>query len=502
MNGRQRRQPALAESSPNISLKRSHSEVKKEDVIELPHNLGTIPKVSANQAKKKDVSSSEAPHKSRRTSKKTSPKQRDIEDTVKTASTPAEPLATPSKSKSKKASAYGLTLGVDPYPDHPYPTLEQCEEVHRLLAEFHGESKAPKTVPPPSLTVSGCGEVPSVLDAAIRTVLSATTTGHNSAAAFKGLVERFGILDKGIGKGSVNWNKVRLASQEDVKKSIAKGGLQDTKSKSIKAILQMVWEENQARKNALLASDGAEKSSKYRQEDKDAEIGKAEEDVLSLDHLHNLPTFDAFNELIKYPAIGPKTASCILLFCLQRPSFAVDTHVFRMCKYLGWVPLEGDPAGLPKGSNKVFRGPKEISTFAHCEMRVPDHLKYPLHHLLIKHGKACPRCRASTSVGYKDWNKGCVIEHLVKRYEPKKQDGKKQTKQGSTKNSLPKKVYDEESSASPSVEPEYGSESENDDLSELSDAEEEHADTPMEGVDDEDIDFKPSVARKSRHTRK
>ena len=234
--------------------------------------------------------------------------------------------------KKSKNVTYGLTPGQTPFPNWPHPTAEECREVARLLSAVHGEVRPPKTIPIPSLNVSGCGEVPSVLDALIRTRLSAATSGTNSSRAFAGLVAKFGILQEGVGKGSVDWNKVRLAETRDVFEAIKSGGLADVKSKDIKKILQMVWEENQERRAALVSGDEAPGSSSEPLEDKAAEIAKAKEDVLSLDHLHLLSNDDAFNALVKYPGIGPKTASCVLLFCLQRPSFAVDTHVFRLCQ--------------------------------------------------------------------------------------------------------------------------------------------------------------------------
>ena len=262
-------------------------------------------------------------------------------------------------------------------------------------------------IPAPSTTVSGCGEVPSILDALIRTLLSAATTGTNSSRAFKGLVDTFGVLQEGVGKGSVNWDKVRRAERKEVFEAIKSGGLAVVKSERIQIILDMVHEENIARRNALkkaeaeddqaVAPAGAENESKA---DKKAEIARADEHVLSLDHLHALPSDQALNTLIKYPGIGPKTASCVLLFCMQRPSFAVDTHVFRLCKWLNWVP--------PTKANRN-------TTYSHCEVRIPDHLKYPLHQLMIRHGKSCGRCRAATGVGSEGWEKGCPIEHLVKR---------------------------------------------------------------------------------------
>jgi endonuclease III len=399
-------------TAPKSTRKRSRADVlKSEDVNELPHNLGSIPDLSYFKAEDDDGPPTKKTNKSRATSTKASPiKKEEVEDLVAKATTTSN-----TSLKKAKNTNYGLTPGKSPFPNWPHPTPEECKIVCDLLSTVHGEVKQPETIPAPSLTVTGCGEVPSVLDALIRTRLSAATSCGNSARAFAGLVHRFGVLEEGIGKGSVNWNKVRLADTKDVFEAIKAGGLADVKSKSIKEILQMVWEENQARRKSL-ASDGmAPGSTNEASEEKKVEIEKAEADVLSLDHLHLLPTEEAFNALTKYPGIGPKTASCVLLFCLRRPSFAVDTHVFRFCRWLGWVPPPGDPACLPPNSKGKLGKPNERTTYAHCEVRIPDDLKYPLHQLFIKHGKTCPRCRAITGENSEGWDKGCVIDHLVKR---------------------------------------------------------------------------------------
>ncbi|KAF2689543.1 DNA glycosylase [Lentithecium fluviatile CBS 122367] len=421
--------------------------LKEEDVSELPHNLGTIPDLSFFHAKDNDSSPAKKPKESRATVKRASPNEEDVENLV----AEAKAASSTSPKKAKKTS-YGLTPGKSPYPDWPHPTPEECRTVCELLSTIHGEVKPPETIPPPSLTVTGCGEVPSVLDALIRTRLSAATTNGNSARAFAGLRNRFGVATEGIGKGSVDWNKVRLADTKDIFEAIKSGGLADVKSKSIKQILQMVWEENQARREQLLSEGAAPGSTNESSEEMKAEIERAEADLLSLDHLHLLPNEEAFNALTKYPGIGPKTASCVLLFCLRRPSFAVDTHVFRLCKWLGWVPPPGDPAGLPPGSKGAFTGPNERTTYAHCEVRVPDDLKYPLHQLFIKHGKTCPRCRAITGEKSEGWDKGCVIDHLVTRTGVRKGQGAnpvKGAKRRTPKNSKAKaKVEDEEDAKS------------------------------------------------------
>lgn len=413
-------------ATPKSNKRAKKSAVKEEDINDLPHGLGAIPDISAKEEATGDSPPTKAAAKKaakpKRSTKATKAKKEDVDELVAKAASTTD--ASPKKKVKAKNNAYGLTPGHTPYPNYPHPTAEECQEVTRLLEKVHGKVQAPKTIPTPSLEVSGCGEVPSVLDALIRTRLSAATSGTNSSRAFAGLVARFGVLKEGIGKGSVDWNSVRLADTKDVFEAIKSGGLADVKSKDIKKILQMVWEENQERKKALESStESAPGEANQSAEEKKSDVEKASNDIVSLDHLHTLSNDDAFTHLTRYPGIGPKTASCVLLFCLQRPSFAVDTHVFRLCKWLSWVPEPGDERGLPPNGKGTFAGASRNSTYAHCEVRVPDDLKYPLHQLLIRHGKSCPRCRAITSEGSAGWDEGCPIEHLVQRSGGRKGDG-------------------------------------------------------------------------------
>ncbi|PPJ53423.1 hypothetical protein CBER1_00942 [Cercospora berteroae] len=385
----------------NTSKKRSRKSIKQEivDDDELPHNLGTtLPTPDLEEHDDK------APPKKR--TRRSEPVKEEAPVKLETTEEPSSAKKTPKKAK------LALNHGVSPFPDYARPTREECEEVVRILEKKHGKVTVPKAIPPPSLDVAGCGEVPSVLDALIRTRLSANTTNSNSSTAFRGLVSRFGTLKEGIGKGSVDWNAVRQAPQQEVFKAIERGGLANVKSKDIKNILQMVYEENQERKAALAkSSEGVAGAQNETEGEKQVEIDKAEQEIISLDHLHAMSTNDAIDKMITYPGIGPKTASCVALFCLQRPSFAVDTHVFRLVQYLGWVPKS-----TKKGQPKVDRN----TTYSHCDARIPDEYKYKLHYLLIKHGKTCPRCRAATGQSSEGWNEGCPIEHLVKRHGDKK----------------------------------------------------------------------------------
>ncbi|KAF1916853.1 base excision DNA repair protein [Ampelomyces quisqualis] len=403
-------------TTPKSTKRAKKNTVKEEDINDLPHGLGTILDMSA----KEEEDATSPAKRPKESTKATRAKKEDVDEIFAKVTTTTDT----SPKKKAKDNAYGLTPGKTPYPNWPHPTAEECQEVTRLLSKVHGKVQAPKTIPTPSLKVSGCGEVPSVLDALIRTRLSAATSGTNSSRAFAGLVAKFGILKEGVGKGSVDWNRVRLADQKEIFEAIKSGGLADVKSKDIKKILQMVWEENQERRNALQSSTTKAAGSENESADeKETEVEKAKNDIVSLDHLHLLSNDDAFTHLTRYPGIGPKTASCVLLFCLQRPSFAVDTHVFRLCKWLNWVPPAGEPAALAPNAKGPFTGPTRNSTYAHCEVRVPDDLKYPLHQLLIRHGKSCPRCRAITSEGSAGWDQGCPIEHLVQRSGGRKDAG-------------------------------------------------------------------------------
>ncbi|ORY60570.1 DNA glycosylase, partial [Pseudomassariella vexata] len=314
--------------------------------------------------------------------------------------------------RKSKDNPYGLIPGETPYPDWEGPSAEQCEQVYRVLADIHADvpSLPPETIPAPSLEVAGCGEVPSVLDGLIRTVLSGSVTFEAADKMLQALVKKFGILEEGVGKGSVNWNKVRTASYGELFEQLKDGGLGRIKSKHIQAILNMVYEENMERRAAFLEekktgveTDIAGASDKTEGQ-KNLEILKTDQEILSLDHMHGMTKDEAMRHLVRYPGVGVKTAACVTLFSLQKPCFAVDTHVYRMSKWLRWVPEKTN----------------EDNTFHHLEVRCPDHLKYGLHQLFIRHGKTCHRCNDKSFTGTKAWNKTiCPLEDLLDRYTKK-----------------------------------------------------------------------------------
>jgi len=98
----------------------------------------------------------------------------------------------------------------------------------------------------------------------------------------------------------------------------------------------------------------------------------------------------------------------VLLFNLQRPDFAVDTHVFRLACAAGWVPSEAavkshnHNCGVGKGGKGAKGGkagagqpalggawppPSRETAYLHLNAMVPDELKYSLHVNLIAHGR-------------------------------------------------------------------------------------------------------------------
>ncbi len=337
-----------------------------------------------------------------------------------------------------------------------------------------------------SLEMAGCGEVKHVIDALLRTVLSGSTTMENANRALQSLHKTYGSIFEDTEQESVNWDAVRRRSRAELERAIHCGGLGPKKSRHIKDILDTVYEEGLARCYTRVrgsdttgntagnhsirttsdndtirdASSDATDNDAIRDNDnvdnirysgsaigtsgsnatnndtiRDDSIGttgldttsdiatgsdinaiqgsmaqtdKVAMEILSLDHLREVSKTDAIKALLKFHGIGVKTAACVSLFCLRKECFAVDTHVHRFCGWLGWVPKSATANG----------------TFNHCELHVPDHLKYGLHQLFIIHGKTCYRCKASTKAGSKEWNKWqCPLEKLLDRGDEKMRRG-------------------------------------------------------------------------------
>lgn len=51
---------------------------------------------------------------------------------------------------------------------------------------------------------------------------------------------------------------------------------------------------------------------------------------------------NSFNELVKLPGVGPKTANVVLALAFNIPAMPVDTHLHRMAIRLGYINKNGD----------------------------------------------------------------------------------------------------------------------------------------------------------------
>ncbi len=104
----------------------------------------------------------------------------------------------------------------------------------------------------------------------------------------------------------------------------------------------------------------------------------------------------AFEELIKLPGVGNKTANVFLNCFYKEPVIAVDTHVFRVSNRIGMVKTKTADQTAEK-LNKI----------------VPEKYKIYAHHWLILHGRytckarkpECPKCPIIHLCEYKDKTK-------------------------------------------------------------------------------------------------
>lgn len=171
----------------------------------------------------------------------------------------------------------------------------------------------------------------------VLTILSQHTSDRLSGRAFANLLAHF-----------ADWDAVRLAAVAEIARCIGVAGLSNTKAPRIKLVLEQIH---------------------------------AERGGYDLHQLAELPLDQARQWLIALPGVGPKTAACVLMFALGRPALPVDTHVYRVCQRLGFIPAK-------MGADKAH---------AHLEALVPPDDVYAFHISLIKHGRyTClaqrPRC--------------------------------------------------------------------------------------------------------------
>jgi endonuclease-3 len=104
---------------------------------------------------------------------------------------------------------------------------------------------------------------------------------------------------------------------------------------------------------------------------------------------------DKFEELILLPGVGRKTANVVLNAVFNKPTIAVDTHVFRV----------GNRTGLASGKN-----PTQVEDQL-LKILPKNHIK-KAHHLILLHGRyvckarnpLCKECVINKICLYKDKN--------------------------------------------------------------------------------------------------
>ncbi|KAJ2895391.1 base excision DNA repair protein [Zalerion maritima] len=56
--------------------------------------------------------------------------------------------------------------------------------------------------------------------------------------------------------------------------------------------------------------------------------------------LYNASDDEAIREVIGSKGLGPKYAYCLLSTCLNRSTFVIDAHIYRILRLWGWTPKE------------------------------------------------------------------------------------------------------------------------------------------------------------------
>ena len=185
----------------------------------------------------------------------------------------------------------------------------------------------------------------------ILTVLSQNTNDLNRDKAFSSLRTRF-----------PDWSDIAEARASSIAAAIRVGGLANIKAGRIKRILRQIGEH----------------SKEY-----------------SISFLSDKADNEAWDYLMSFDGVGPKTASCVMMFALGRDFMPVDTHVHRVSGRLGIIP---DGMGAD-AAHEWFRDLK------------PPVSAYQLHLNLIQHGRtlcrpAKPKCAECRLTKYCDFYNG------------------------------------------------------------------------------------------------
>ena len=171
----------------------------------------------------------------------------------------------------------------------------------------------------------------------ILTILSANTNDVNSGRAFRSLMDHFGG----------DYDAIRTAPVDEIKSVIRVAGMYKQKAPRLIRTLDMVW---------------------------------AERGAYNIDHVAEMSVAEGEAYLGRFPGVGHKTASIVLLFSFAKAAFPVDTHVQRLSQRLGVSDPKASPARIKAIWESGILGDD------------PDEY-YALHINLIRHGRAVCQAR-------------------------------------------------------------------------------------------------------------
>ena len=178
----------------------------------------------------------------------------------------------------------------------------------------------------------------------VATIISQNTADKNTSRAFENLSNKFAVEPEVLAN----------AETGQVEQCLKVAGLHRNKAKTIKQVSKTIHEQYHDRLESILS----------------------------------LPLEEARKTLLQFPGVGPKTADVVLLFASRKPTIPVDTHVNRVSKRLGLMPLEGGYEAVRTALQTLY-SPKDCSD---------------VHVLLIQHGReyctartpSCSQCPIST----------------------------------------------------------------------------------------------------------
>lgn len=188
------------------------------------------------------------------------------------------------------------------------------------------------------------------VDELVMTILSQHTSDVNTERAFAALRSRF-----------PTWDAVIAAPTADVADTIRGGGLANLKAPRIQQALVEIQHEYGSFNIEFLAE-------------------------------RSVP--DARRLLTRLHGVGPKTASCVLLFSLGMPALPVDTHVHRVARRLGLIGNDVSAESAHDRLESALGGGRDEV--------------YAFHMNMIAHGRAvcsaqqpaCGRCRLTRCCDY------------------------------------------------------------------------------------------------------